>query len=81
MTEQSVTELKAGEKASVTAIHGQSAASMRKLIVFGLLPGREIEVLQTFPAYVLKIDNTQLALDYEAAFGITVARYQSNPKK
>ena len=80
MTEQSVTELKPGEKARVIAIHGQSSTSSRKLIVFGLLPGREIEVLQTFPAYVLKIENTQLALDYEAAFGITVVRCQSNKK-
>ncbi|MBP2662376.1 MAG: FeoA domain protein [Firmicutes bacterium] len=72
MTEQSVTELKTGEKARVIAIHGQNDASIRKLIVFGVLPGMELEVLQTFPAYVLKIDNTQLALDYEAAFGIIV---------
>lgn len=81
MTEQSVTELKTGEKAKVVAIHGQNAAGMRKLIVFGLLPGREIEVLQTFPAYVLKIDNTQLALDYEAAFGITVAKMAGKKNK
>lgn len=76
MTEQSVTELKTGEKAKVVAIHGQNATSIRKLIVFGLLPGMEIEVLQTFPVYVLKIENTQLALDYEAALGITVVMCQ-----
>lgn len=70
--EKSVTQLKTGEKARIIAIHGQSPANIRKLIVFGLLPGREIEVLQTFPVYVLKIDNTTLALDYEAATGIGV---------
>ena len=69
----SVTALTTGQKARVIAIQGNNAANLRKLIVFGLLPGREIEVLQTFPVYVLKIDNTQLALDYEAAQGITVA--------
>lgn len=74
MTEQSVTKLKTGEKARVMAIHGQSPTTVRKLIVFGLLPGREIEVIQTVPVYVLKIDNTQLALDYEAAFGIIVVK-------
>ena len=49
MTEQSVTELKTGEKARVIAIHGQSTTSIRKFIVFGLLPGMESEVLQTYP--------------------------------
>jgi Fe2+ transport system protein FeoA len=72
MIEQSVTQLKKGEKARVIAIHGPNPSSIRKLIVFGLLPGREIEVVQTVPVYVLKIDNTLLALDYEAAYGITV---------
>ena len=72
MIEQSVTQLKRGSKARIIAIRGQSPANIRKLIVFGLLPGREVEILQTFPAYVLKIDNTMLALDYEAAAGIIV---------
>lgn len=74
MIGQSITALKAGDKARVVALEGQNAKTIRKLTVFGLLPGMEIEVIQTFPAYVLKIDNTQLALDYEAAFGITVVK-------
>lgn len=72
MKEKSVTELKAGEKAKVVSIQGHNAASIRKLTVFGLLPGTEIEMVQTFPVYVLKIDNTQLALDYKAAKEIYV---------
>ncbi|SMD05996.1 FeoA family protein [Sporomusa malonica] len=76
MTEQSVTALKAGERARIVAINSQDSVNMRKLTVFGLLPGMEIEVVQTFPAYVLKIDNTQLALDHEAAIGIIVVKSQ-----
>lgn len=74
MTKQSVTKLKPGEKAKIVAINGQDVRGLRKLTVFGLLPGVEIEVIQTSPAYVLKIGNTELALDHEAAFGITVIR-------
>lgn len=72
MKEKSVIELKTGEKATVVSIQGQNAASIRKLTAFGLLPGTEVEMIQTFPAFVLKVDNTQLALDYKAAVGITV---------
>ncbi|MDF2570584.1 MAG: FeoA domain protein [Sporomusa sp.] len=74
MTEQSITTLKAGEKAKIIEINSRNSANMRKLTVFGLLPGTEIEVVQTFPAYVLNVDNTQLALDYEAAIGIIVVK-------
>lgn len=80
MPEQSVTQLKKGDRAKIIAIHEQNATTIRKLIVFGLLPGKEIEIMQTFPAYVIKIDNTQLALDYEAALGIIVNRCQTRKK-
>ncbi len=76
MTEQSVTTLKTGERGKIVAINGQDVRSLRKLTVFGLLPGVEIEIVQTSPAYVLKVGNTELALDHEAAFGITVVRYR-----
>lgn len=76
MTELSVTALKTGERARIVAINSRDSVNTRKLTVFGLLPGTEIEVVQTFPAYVLKIDNTQLALDHEAAAGIIVVKSQ-----
>ncbi|WP_425060763.1 hypothetical protein SCACP_15100 [Sporomusa carbonis] len=74
MAQRPVTMLEAGERAKIVAIKGQDARSLRKLTVFGLLPGMEIEVMQTFPVYVLRIDNTQLALDREAASGIMVIK-------
>lgn len=80
MTEQSVTTLKAGEKAKIVAITGQDVRTLRKLTVFGLLPGAEIEVVQTSPVYVLKIGNTELALDYEAAVGLAVIKYRQGKK-
>ncbi|WP_371371351.1 FeoA family protein [Sporomusa aerivorans] len=81
MREQPVTVLKAGDKARVVAIAGQDAGYIRKLTVFGLLPGADIEVMQTFPAYVLSIGNTQLALDREIATGIIVVKCQQDKKK
>jgi ferrous iron transport protein A len=47
---------------------------MRKLTTFGILPGTKITILQTFPAYVLKVGCTQIALDYEIAKNIIVTR-------
>jgi len=33
----------------------------------GLLPGVSVEVIQRFPSYVLKIGNSQIAMDEEMA--------------
>ncbi|SFL72954.1 FeoA family protein [Pelosinus propionicus] len=49
-----------------------SGENLRKLTAFGLLPGVKIEILQTYPVYVLKIGYTQIALDYEIAKNIIV---------
>lgn len=69
-----VTVLRRGDKATVITVEAQSGEHLRKLAAFGLLPGVEIKVLQTLPAYVLQVDYTQLALDYEMASGIIVKK-------
>jgi ferrous iron transport protein A len=37
------------------------------VMALGVLPGEQMEVLQTFPAYVIKVGHTQLALDKHLA--------------
>ena len=71
---QVITSLSRGEKAKIITIETESGTQLRKLAAFGLLPGVEVEVLQTFPAYVLQLDYTQLALDYEIASNIIVKK-------
>ena len=71
---QKVTNLVRGEKAKVITVETNSVTHIRKLAVFGLLPGVEVEVLQTCPAYVLQVNYTQLALDYEIASSIIVQK-------
>ncbi|MBP2654545.1 MAG: FeoA domain protein [Firmicutes bacterium] len=67
----SLIELKRGEKAIISALPTK-AVNLRKLLVFGLLPGVEINVLQVSPSYVVAVGNTYLALDREIARGILV---------
>ncbi|HWR05358.1 FeoA family protein [Sporomusa sp.] len=74
MIEESVIMLRAGETARIIAISSLDYSNMKKLTVFGLLPGVEIEVVQTTPVYVIRIDNTELALDRETAAGILVTK-------
>lgn len=37
---------------------------LQKLAIFGIMPGGEITLLQSRPAYVLQVEYTQLAIDY-----------------
>lgn len=65
-------ELAPGERASVVCAGSASGSRERALTVFGLAPGAEIEVLQQRPACVLRIGETELALDPEIARQILV---------
>ncbi len=68
-----ITELKPGESARVVSLPNESSY-LRKLTSFGILPGVEVEVLQVSPAYVLCIEYTQLAVDFEVARRIIVEK-------
>jgi Fe2+ transport system protein FeoA len=63
-----------GDKAQIVTIEPRQGNHLRKLAAFGLLPGVQVEVLQTFPVFVLQIDYTQLALDEEMASSIIVQK-------
>jgi Fe2+ transport system protein FeoA len=68
----SIIELKPGDRARIGSLLSVNKGHLRKLTVFGILPGVEIEVLQISPTYVLRIEHTQLALDSEIAKNIFV---------
>jgi len=68
----SVITLQKGDKVRVTALMTRDERQLRKLTVFGVMPGVEIEILQTYPSYVLAIGYTQFALDNEIAQTIFV---------
>lgn len=75
MTEgQRITALKKGAKTKVITVEARSGNHIRKLAAFGILPGVDVEVLQTSPAYVLQVGYTELALDYEIASLIIVKK-------
>lgn len=70
----SLLQLTVGEKVRVVHLLSVDEKQLRKLTVFGILPGVEIEILQRYPVYVLKVGYTQIALDDDIAKSITVTR-------
>ena len=70
---QPVSDLESGQSAIVVSLVG--AASRRNaLAVFGLVPESEITLVQSRPACVVRVGETELALDPEVARDILVRR-------
>jgi len=70
----SIVELRATQKVRVVRLLPVNERQLRKLIAFGILPGMEIEIVQTYPTYVLSVGYTQISLDYEIAKNIIVVK-------
>lgn len=69
---KSLRQLKKGQSGYVVRFLTITPACMHKMMALGLMPGEKIEVLQTFPTYVLRLGHTHLALDRVLAQGLEV---------
>lgn len=74
----SLAELKPSERGRITYIKPASHSSFRQLISFGLHPGVVVTVHRTQPAFCVKFEQTELALDKEIAGNIFVWRINNN---
>ncbi|HOT00548.1 MAG TPA: metal-dependent transcriptional regulator [Acidobacteriota bacterium] len=66
--------LRVGETATVAYLNSTNFPRIKKLYAFGIVPGVTVELLQRSPAYVLKVEETQVALESCLAEDIFVRR-------
>lgn len=69
-----VSLLREKEKAKIAYIGTRDEARLTRLISLGIIPGNEITLIQKKPSFVVKIDQTKLALDEKIAGEIFVRR-------
>ena len=69
---KSVADLAGGESAHVLCLGAGSTTRHNSLAVFGVVPGAEISLLQQRPSCVIRVGETELALDPEIAREILV---------
>lgn len=67
-----LTALKQGQRGKIVYLHTLDDKKLQKIMVMGVLPGREITLLHSFPSYVFQIGFTQVAVDSEIADSIYV---------
>ena len=73
-TVTSLLELNPGELGRITYIKPGSHSNLHQLLSFGLNPGITVKVHRTSPAFCIKFENTELALDPEIVKNIFVWR-------
>ena len=72
--EFTLTTLKKGESAVVKRLVTHESKNLQKFLAMGILPGRIVRVLQRYPAYIVEVDRTRVAMDQELARGIVIQR-------
>jgi Fe2+ transport system protein FeoA len=65
-------KLKNGQKGIVAELDTDDEKILKKLMSMGILPGIQLKVVQTFPAYVFQAGYTQIAVDTSIASAIWV---------
>ncbi|QUH22734.1 metal-dependent transcriptional regulator [Methanobacterium alkalithermotolerans] len=61
-----------GEKGEIVYIKSSKRDNLQKILAMGVLPGRKIEIIQTYPSYVFQMEHTQMAVDKDIAESIYV---------
>lgn len=68
-----LTDLKIGNKARIQSIDFGDSSHIRKLTILGIMPGETLTLVQRFPSFVIRVDNTQVAIDRDIASKIQVS--------
>ena len=77
-SEMPISDLHAGGRGSVVRIQTNNGARLHKLTAMGLLPGMPVELMQRYPSYLIKVGQTQLAIDREMALAIYVRPHEAS---
>lgn len=69
-----LTNFSVGEKGKVAYVVTSDHPHLHKLLSLGIIPGTEIQLHQKAPSYVIKVEQTQIALDKDVADHIYVRK-------
>jgi Fe2+ transport system protein FeoA len=69
-----LTRLGEGVSARVLRLDEPGSQATAHLVALGVLPGVEVTLLQRYPAFVMRIGHTELAVDEQLARRIHVSR-------
>ena len=72
-----LSKLGPGESGKLVYVLSKQHSQLHKLMSFGVVPGVSVYVHQTFPTYIIKVEETELALEKDIAKEIYVKRLRA----
>jgi ferrous iron transport protein A len=69
---RTLVDMRDGETARIACVQCTQAARCERLMAYGLAQGQLVTLVQSRPAFVVRVDETELALDTEVARCIQV---------
>lgn len=69
-------EVKKGKSGQIVYIQSKKRENLNKILAMGVLPGRKLKIIQTYPSYVFQMEHTQMAIDREIARSIYVGNLE-----
>jgi DtxR family Mn-dependent transcriptional regulator len=67
-------DLAPGEQGRIAYIRPKNHARLHRLTAFGIVPGVTVKLHQTYPAFCIKFEETELAIDPDVAEDIFVSK-------
>jgi len=67
-----LSEARSGTRHKIAELDAGNHDTIQKMILMGALPGKAVEVIQRFPAFLIGLGNSQFAIDRELADKIIV---------
>lgn len=71
-----LTEFKSGQEGEIAYIQTEDSKKMQKLMAMGVLPGNQIQLVQSFPSYIFRVGFSEFAIDTALAREIFVRRLE-----
>ncbi len=69
-----LSEMESGQEGVIAYLHSDRTEDLRKLMAIGALPGTRLRLRQRFPSYLLRLGNSEFAVDAELAGQVYVRR-------
>lgn len=70
----SLDDMESGDEGTIMYLVTKSHPRLQRLSTLGLSPGSKIKIVQTFPTFVVQVDETQIALEKSIAKDIFVRK-------
>lgn len=76
-----LSQARSGTRVQIADLDADNHETLQKMILMGALPGKAVEIIQRFPAFLIGLGNSQFAIDRELADKIIIKPLYSSSEQ